>query len=145
MKASEAPPIEWTTDEILTMLAINTQGARNSIQEDMLTETEGIGHLHDEDDYTEGIQSSCRWCANRTLANGRFVVTRVHFTISPHQNRKEHFTISPQQNGKDHFTTEKCKIAFHHFTTEKWIASRHLIWWTIWERQQMTFLVYTIV
>ena len=31
------------------MLGINTQGAVNGIQEDMLTEPEGIGHLNDED------------------------------------------------------------------------------------------------
>ena len=45
----EAPPIKWKTDEILTMLGINTQGARKGIQGDMLAEPEGIGHLNDED------------------------------------------------------------------------------------------------
>ena len=55
MEASEAPPIEWKTDQILRLLGINTQGARNSIQEDMLTEPEGIRHLNDED--AEGIQA----------------------------------------------------------------------------------------
>ena len=49
MEAPEAPSIEWTTDKIFTMLGINTQGARNGIQEDMLTETKGIVHLNDED------------------------------------------------------------------------------------------------
>ena len=52
----EAPPIEWTTDKILIVLDISTQWARNSIQEDMLMEPEGIGHLNDED--AEGIQAS---------------------------------------------------------------------------------------
>ena len=71
----EAPPIKWTTDKIFTMLGINTQGARKFIQEDMLMEPKGIGHLSDED--AEGIQASCRRNAKRTLINGRFVVTRV--------------------------------------------------------------------
>ena len=75
MEASYAPPIEWKTDEINTMLGINTQGARNGIQEDMLTETEVIVHLNDED--AEGIQASCGGYAKRTLANARFVVMRV--------------------------------------------------------------------
>ena len=57
------------------MLGINTQVAKNVIQEDMLTEPEGIGHLNDED--AEGIQSSCGGYAKRTLANGIFVVMRV--------------------------------------------------------------------
>ena len=57
MEESEAPPIEWITEEILTMLGINTQGARNGIQEYMLTEPEGIRHLNDED--AEGIQVAC--------------------------------------------------------------------------------------
>ena len=56
MEASEASPIEWTTDKILTMLGINTQGERNGIQEDMLMEPKGIGRLNDED--TEGIQAA---------------------------------------------------------------------------------------
>ena len=67
MDASEAPPIAWTTDKILTMLGINTQGARNGIQEDMLTAPKGIGHLNDE--YAEGIQTACRGYAKRTLAD----------------------------------------------------------------------------
>ena len=71
----EALTIEWTTDKILTMLGINTQGPRNGIQEYMLIETEVIGHFNDED--TEGIQELCGGYANRTLDNGRFVVTRV--------------------------------------------------------------------
>ena len=75
MEASEAPPIEWTTDEVLTILGINTQWARNDIQEDMLMEPKVIGHLNDED--TEGIQAACGWYAKRTLVNGIFVVTRV--------------------------------------------------------------------
>ena len=66
MEASEAPPIECTTDKTFTMLGINTQGARNSIQEDMLTEPEGIRHLKYED--TEGIQAACGRYTNRTLA-----------------------------------------------------------------------------
>ena len=114
MEASEASPIEWTTDKILTMLGINTQGARNSIQEDMLTEPKGIVHLNDED--AELIQASCGGYANRTLANERFVVTRVHFTISPQQNGKEHFTISPQQNGKYHFNISPQQNGKYHFT-----------------------------
>ena len=57
MEASEAPPIKWKTDKILTMLVINTQGARNAIQEDMLTEPEVIGHINDED--AKGIQAAC--------------------------------------------------------------------------------------
>ena len=101
MEASEEPTIKWTTDNILTVLGINTQGARNGIQEDMLTETEGIRNLNDED--AEGTQSACGGYTNRTLANGRFVVMRVHFTISPQQNGKEHFIISPQKNERDHF------------------------------------------
>ena len=56
MEAWEAPPTEWTTDKILTMLGINTQGARNGIQEFMLAEPKVIGHLNDED--AEGIQAS---------------------------------------------------------------------------------------
>ena len=57
MEESKAPPIEWITEEILTMLGINTQGARNGIQEYMLTEPEGIRQLNDED--AEGIQAAC--------------------------------------------------------------------------------------
>ena len=78
MEASEAPPIEWTNEKTLTMLGINTQGSINCIQEDMLTEPEGIKHLDDED--AEGIQAACGGYAKITPANGRFVVTRVHFT-----------------------------------------------------------------
>ena len=37
MESSEAPPIEWTTDKIITMLGIKKQGARKGIQEDVLT------------------------------------------------------------------------------------------------------------
>ena len=94
MEASEALPIEWTTDKILRMLGINTQRARNGIQEDMLTKPERIGHLNDED--AKEIQAACREYFNRTLTNGRFVFMRIHFT------------------------KEKWKIAFHHFTTVKW-------------------------
>ena len=75
MEALEAPPIKWTTEDILTMLVINTQGARNGIQEDMLTEPEGIRHLNDED--AEVIQAACGGYSKRNLANGRFVVTRL--------------------------------------------------------------------
>ena len=57
------------------MLGINTQGTRNSIQEDMLTKPGGIGHLNDE--YAEGIQAAYGGYANRTLANGIFVVMRL--------------------------------------------------------------------
>ena len=57
------------------MLGINTQGARNSIQEDMLTEIKGIGHINDED--AEGIQAACGRYAKINIANGRFVVMRV--------------------------------------------------------------------
>ena len=57
------------------MLGINTQGARNSIQEDMLTEPKVIGHLNDED--AELIQAECGGYAKRTLSDGRFVVTRI--------------------------------------------------------------------
>ena len=71
----EAPPIEWTTDKILTMLGINTQGARNDTQEEILTEPEGIEHINDED--TEGIQAACVGYSKKTLTNGRFVVTKV--------------------------------------------------------------------
>ena len=71
----EAQPIEWTTDKILIMLGINTQGARNGIQEDMLAETKGIGHLNEKD--AERIQAACGGYAKRTLVNGIFVVTRV--------------------------------------------------------------------
>ena len=53
MEAPEAPPIEWTTDRILTMLGIT----RNSTQESMSTEPEEIGHINDED--AEGTQSVC--------------------------------------------------------------------------------------
>ena len=41
----------------------------------MLTEPEGTRNLNDED--AEGIQAACRGYTKRTLANGRFVVTRV--------------------------------------------------------------------
>ena len=75
MEEPEAPPIKQTTEKILTMFGINTQGARNFIQEDMLTEPKGIGHLNDED--AERIQAACGGYAKRTLANGRFLVTRV--------------------------------------------------------------------
>ena len=108
MKASDSPPIECTTDKIFTMLGINTQGGRNGIQEDMLNELEGIRHFNDED--AERIHAACRGCANITLANGRFVVTRVNVTILTQQNRKEHFIISPQQNGKEHFTISPQKM-----------------------------------
>ena len=57
------------------MLGINTQGERNGIQEDMLTEPEGIGHLNDED--AEGIQAARGGYVKITLANGIFVVMRV--------------------------------------------------------------------
>ena len=79
MEASEAPLIEWEIDEILTMLGIKTKGARNSIQKDMLTEPEGIGHINDE--YAEEIQAACEGYAKRTPANGIFVVTRVQQKI----------------------------------------------------------------
>ena len=75
MEAPEAQPIEWITNKIITMLSINTQGERKGIQEDMLMEPEVIRHLNDED--AEGIQAAYGGYANRTLANGRFVVTRV--------------------------------------------------------------------
>ena len=52
---------------------MKTQGARNGIQKDNMTETKVIGHLNDED--AEGIQGACRGCAKRNLANGRFLVT----------------------------------------------------------------------
>ena len=45
----KSPPIEWKTDKILMMLGINIQTARNGIQEDMLMEPEGTGHLNNED------------------------------------------------------------------------------------------------
>ena len=102
MEAPEAPPIKWTTDEILNMLGINTQGARNGIQEEMLTELKGVGHLNYED--VEGIQSSCGGYAKGTLANGISIVMRVNLNISPQQNGKEHFTVSPQKNGNEYFT-----------------------------------------
>ena len=57
MEASEAQPIEWKNDKTLTMLGINTQGARNCIQKDMLREPKGIRNLKDED--TKGIQAAC--------------------------------------------------------------------------------------
>ena len=66
------------------MFGINTQGARNGTQEDMLTEPEEIRHLNHED--AEGIQAACRGYAKRTLTNVIFVVTRVHFTISSQKN-----------------------------------------------------------
>ena len=75
MEVSEAPPIEWTTDEILTMLGINTQGSRNCTQEDMLMELKGIRHFNDED--AEVIQAACGGYSNRTLVNGIFLVTIV--------------------------------------------------------------------
>ena len=75
MEASEERPIKWITDKILTMFGINIQGSRNVIQEDMLKEIKGTGHLNNED--AEGIQAVCGEHAKRTLANGRFVVTRV--------------------------------------------------------------------
>ena len=75
MEASEAPPIKWKTDKILTILGINTQGARKGTEEDMLTEPKRIGHLDDE--YVEGIQAACGRYVKRTLTNGRFIVTRV--------------------------------------------------------------------
>ena len=53
MEALEAPPIKWTTDEILAMLGINTQKEINGIQEDIPTEHEGIRQLNYE--YAEGI------------------------------------------------------------------------------------------
>ena len=102
MEASEAPLMGWNADEILTMLGINTQGSRNGIQEDMLTEPEGIIHLNDED--VEGIQAACGGYAKRTLTNVKVLVMRVHFIITPQKNGKGNITISPQKNGKEHFT-----------------------------------------
>ena len=75
MEAPEALPIECTTDKILKILGINTQGTRNGTQEDTSTESEGIGHLNDED--AEKIQAACGGYVNRTLTNGVFVATRV--------------------------------------------------------------------
>ena len=75
MEASEAPPTKCTTDEILTTLGINTQGARNGIQENMLMEPKGIGHLNDGD--AEGTQVACGGHTKRTLVNVIFIVTRV--------------------------------------------------------------------
>ena len=75
MEASEAPPIKCTADGILTMLSINTQGSRNGIQEYMLMEPKDIGHLNDEDG--EGIQAARGGYSKITLANERFLVTRV--------------------------------------------------------------------
>ena len=57
------------------MLGINTQGARNSIQEDMFIEPKGIGYLNNED--TEGIQAACGGYSKRTIANGKFLLMRV--------------------------------------------------------------------
>ena len=57
------------------MLGINTKGARNVIQEDLLREPKGIRHLNDED--ADGIQAESGVYAKITLANGRFVVTQV--------------------------------------------------------------------
>ena len=75
MEASEAPPTKWKTDEILTILGINTQEARNGIQEDILMEPEGIGHLNDGD--AEGTQVACGGYTKRTVVNVIFIVTRV--------------------------------------------------------------------
>ena len=57
------------------MFGINTQGSRNFIQEDMLTEPKGIGHVNDED--AEVTQGAYGGYSKRTLANGKFVVTKV--------------------------------------------------------------------
>ena len=57
MDASEAPPIKWTTNEILKILGLNTKGEINGIREYMLMEPKGIGNLNDE--YSEGIQAAC--------------------------------------------------------------------------------------
>ena len=57
MDASEAPPIKWTTNEILKILGLNTKGEINGIQEYMLMEPKGIWNLNDE--YSEGIQAAC--------------------------------------------------------------------------------------
>ena len=75
MDASEAPPIKWTTNEILKILGLNTKGEINGIQEDMLMEPKGIRNLNGED--AEGIQVACVGYTKRNLVNERFVVTRV--------------------------------------------------------------------
>ena len=60
-------------------MSINTKGAINGIQEDMLTEPEGIGHLNDEN--AEVFQAAFRGYAKRTPANVIFVVTKVQQKI----------------------------------------------------------------
>ena len=57
------------------MLGINTQGARNGIQEYMLTEPKVIGNLNDED--AKEIQAACGGYVNSTFTIGILVVTRV--------------------------------------------------------------------
>ena len=63
------------TINILTMLVINKVLAREVICDDMMTDTEGIGHLNVE--YAEGIQSACSAYTKRTPATRIFTVTRV--------------------------------------------------------------------
>ena len=57
------------------MFIINTQGARNVIQEYLLTEPKVIGHLDNKD--AEGTREEYRGYAKRTRADGIFAVTRV--------------------------------------------------------------------
>ena len=75
--AAVLPPVlsPLNTLDILTMCGINTAAARTGIRDDMMTDPEGISHLTGED--VEGIQSACAGYARRTIANGRFNVTRV--------------------------------------------------------------------
>ena len=64
-----------TTIQILTWCGIAIAGARNGLQEDMLSQPEGIGHLNDET--AKGIQAACHEYSKRPTVGQRFIVNRV--------------------------------------------------------------------
>ena len=69
------PPSSLTTQEVLVLCGINDPTVINGLIEDMLSSSEGIMQLQDEDD--DRIQSECSGYARRTLSNENFAVSRV--------------------------------------------------------------------
>ena len=67
--------VNATTIQILTWCGIAIAGARNGLQEDMLSQPEGIGHLNDET--AKGIQAACQEYSKRPTVGQRFIVNRV--------------------------------------------------------------------
>ena len=133
------------------MLGINTQVARNVIQEDMLTEPEGIGHLNDED--AEGFQAACGGYTKRTRANGILVVTRIQQKqlillmywveyqrqlgemTNIFNNADEHtlHTMTEEANGRESCRKEKNRKGEAMITDDFQVRLESAIQWERWE------------